>query len=296
MNATWYYAALQPGSGTYMLAGTSDPNEFQQTFTANQSGYRLVDFSIVWQQGRLYYTGYWLAVSEPANQTLLWDVNLDGLNTQTVDISNQGKRMTRIQSFPQQELAAFSALFEPGTGAGQLFNDSLVQFPDDVTGKFSDLTLAGLGYDSVEGRMFGCSLGKVANAQFVWNLDWNTLSATAQQLASNGLVLSAVSAYPNAPDFDDYFAANLAPFVMGYAYAVGYNGQVVSNGYGLARGPNESQNANAAFTPDVRMNLTGVSDAITGMALELLLLKYPSITLDSPFWPLIASMVPNPDP
>jgi uncharacterized protein (TIGR03437 family) len=83
---------------------------------------------------------------------------------------------------------------------------------------------------------------------------------------------------------------------MGYAYAVGYNGQVAANGYGFARSPNERQNPNTALTPTTRCNLASISKAITGIALELLLLKNPSVTLDTPFWPLISSMVPNPNP
>jgi len=82
----------------------------------------------------------------------------------------------------------------------------------------------------------------------------------------------------------------------GYAYAVGYNGQVAANGYGFARSPNEPQNGNKAFTPTTRCNLASISKAITGIALEVLIRKYPSVTLDTPFWPLISSMVPNPDP
>jgi uncharacterized protein (TIGR03437 family) len=203
--------------------------------------------------------------------------------------------MTRIQPFPQQDAAAMSALFEPGSGGYVLWNTSLPEFPTDTTGKWAGYTLVGLGYDQVEGHMVGCWESKIASAQFVWNQDWNTLQAAAQQMAANGLILRAVSAYPNAPDFDDYFAANLAPFVMGYAYAVSQNGQVVSNGYGFARGPHETPNSNVALTPATRINLASISKAVTGIALEVLMQQKPSITLDMPFWPFIASMVPNPD-
>ena len=296
MNATSYYAALEPGSASYMLLQTYDPKVFQQTFVTNQSGYRLVDFTITWEQNQLSYVGYWLAVAAPAHQTLVWDVDFTDLNTQWNTLSGQGMRMTRIQPFPQQDAAAFSALFEAGSGEYVLWDVSLPEFPQDTTGKWAAYTLVGLGYGVVSGHMIGCWRDLVDSAQFVWNQDWNTLSATAQQMAANGLILRAVSAYPNAPDFNDYFAANLAPFVMGYAYAVGKNGQVISKGYGLARGPNESQNPNVALTPDVRINLASISKAITGIALEVLIEQYPAITLDTPFWPLIASMVPNPDP
>jgi hypothetical protein len=34
MNATWYYASFIPGTAKYQLLRTSDPNIFQQTFTA----------------------------------------------------------------------------------------------------------------------------------------------------------------------------------------------------------------------------------------------------------------------
>lgn len=295
MNATWYYAAFQPGSANYMLF-RGDPSQFQQTFTANQSAYSLVDFSITFEQGQVFYTGYWIAVSAPANQTMVWGLSFNDLTTQWTDLSNQNNRMTRIQAFPQQDDSAYSALFEPGSDPYVLYDDAFADFSEDVTTKFASNTLVGLGYDMVYGSMMGCWRQLVPSAQFVWNQDWNTLSATAQQLAASGLILSGVAAYPNAPDFDDYFAANLAPFVMGYAYALGKNGQMISNGYGFARGPNETQNANVAFTPNVRINIASVSKAVTGLALEALVLQYPHITLDSPFWPLISSMVPNPDP
>lgn len=296
MNATWYYAALEQGSGSYMLLQTYDPKVFQQTFAANQSGYRLVDFAIIREQNQLSYVGYWLSVASPVNQTLVWNLDWNDLVTQWTTLSGNGMRMTRVQSFPQQDAAAFSALFEAGGGAYFLWGVSLPEFPLDTTGKFAGYSLVGLAYDMVEGDMIGCWRDKVSSAQFVWNQDWTTLQATAQQMAANGLILRAVSPYPSAPDFDDYFAANLAPFVMGYSYAVGKNGQVVTSGYGFARGPHETQNPNTAFTPSARINLASVSKVITGTALEVLIQKYPAITLDTPFWPLIARMVPNPDP
>jgi uncharacterized protein (TIGR03437 family) len=296
MNATWYYSAFAPGSGSYQLIRTSDPNVFQQTFAANKSGYRLVDFAITWEQSELYYVGYWLAVTSPVSQTLVWDLNYTDLGTQWTMLSGQGMRMARIQPFPQKDATAFSALFGAGSGGYVLENRSLPNFPEEVTGKWTGNTLVGLGYDPVGGQMAGCWGVKVPSAQFVWNQDWSTLQATAQQMAANGLILSAISAYPNAPDFDDYFAANLQPFVMGYSYAVGYNGQMVAEGYGFARSPNQSQNPNKAFTTTSRSNLASISKAITGIALEALILKYPALTLDTPFWPLIASMVPKPDP
>ena len=296
MNATSYYAALEQGSGSYMLLQTYDPKIFQQTFTANQAGYRLVDFAITWEQNQLSYVGYWLAISSPVNQTLVWDLAWSDLNTQWATLSNQGMRMTRIQPSPQQDEAAFSALFEAGSGAYVLWDVSLPEFPLDTAGKWAGSSLVGLGYDLTSGNMVGCWRDKVNSAQFIWNQNWNVLQATAKQMAASGLILRAMSVYPSAPDFDDYFSANLAPFVMGYAYAVGKNGQVLANGYGYARGPHESQNPNVAFTPDLRINLASISKAVTGIALEVLIQQTPSINLDLPFWPLIASMVPNPHP
>lgn len=298
MNSTWYYAAFEPASPgfAYLVLGTTDPNEFQQFFATNQSGYQLVDFAITWEQTQLFYVGYWLGVSSPVNQTLVWDLDYADLSTQWTTLSGEGMRMTRIQAFPQQSAAAFTALFEAGTGAYVLWNTGLPDFSAAVTNKFAAYSLVGLGYDLVNGNMVGCWRNLVSSAQFVWNQDWTTLQATAQQMAANGLILTAISVYPNAPDFDDYFAANLAPFVMGYAYAVSKNGQVVSEGYGLARGPNQANNPNTAFTPASRINLASISKAVTGIALEVLLPMYPSITLDTPFWPLIQSMVPDPDP
>jgi uncharacterized protein (TIGR03437 family) len=295
MNATWYYASFVPGTAQYQLLRTSDPNMFQQTFTANQSGYRLVDFAITWELNQLYYVGCWLAVPSPVNQTLVWDLSLSAFSAQVTALTGQNMRMTRVQPFPQQDATAYSGLFEAGSGSWAWYFLGLPNFPNK-TQSLSGVTLSGLAYDLTSGEMIGCWGNKVASAQFVWDLDWNTLQTTAQQMAANGLVLTAVSAYPNAPDFDDYFAANLQPFVMGYAYSLAYNGQVVSEGYGYSRGPLQPSNPNTPFTPTSRSNLASVSKWVTAIALEMLLLKYPSITLDMPFWPLISSMVPNPHP
>jgi uncharacterized protein (TIGR03437 family) len=290
MNATWYYAVLEQGSGNYTLLRTSDQNVFQQAFTANQSGYRLVDFTITWEQGQLYYTGYWIAVASQANQMLVW--TLDSWGT----LSGEGMRLTRVQPFPQMDVTAYCALYEPGTEGYVLWFAGVEQFPIDTTGKWAGSSLVGLGYDIVNGQVVGCWQDNVKPYQFVWNQDWNTLQATAQTMAANGLILRAVSAYPSAPDWDDYFATYLAPLVMGYSYAVGQNGQIVAEGYGFARGPNETQNPNVAFTPNTRINFASVSKVIAGIALEVMIQQYPTITLDTQFWPLIASMVPNPDP
>jgi len=296
MNATWYYASFVPGTAKYQLLRTSDPNMFQQTFTANKSGYRLVDFAITWELTELYYVGYWLAVPSAVNQTLVWDLGITPFSAQVTALTGQNMRMTRVQPFPQQDSTAYSALFEPGSGSWAWYYLGLPNFESKATQSLTGVTLNGLGYDLVSGQMIGCWGNKVPSAQFVWNQDWNTLQATAQQMAANGLVLTAVSAYPNAPDFDDYFAANLQPFVMGYAYSLAYNGTVASEGYGYSRSSKQPNNANTPFTPASRSNLASVSKWITAIALEVLLLKYPSVTLDTPFWPLISSMVPNPDP
>jgi uncharacterized protein (TIGR03437 family) len=295
MNATWYYAAFQPGTAAYQLIRTSDPNVFQQTFAANQSGYRLVDFAITWELNQLSYVGYWLAVTSPANQTLVWDVDGAGLNKASTTLGNQGLGMTRIQPFPQQDTPAYSVLAEPAN-AWYWWITGLPKFSGRVAQGFPGTSLIGLGYDMVYGNMAGCWGPSAASEQFVWNLDWNTMQATARQMAASGLVLTAITAYPNAPNFDDYFAANLQPYVMGYSYSVGYNGQVVSEGYGLSRSSHQPVNPGTPFTKDSRSNLASVSKWVTAIALEVLLQQYPNITLDTPFWPLISAMVPNPHP
>ena len=137
MSATWYYAALEQGSGSYMLLQTYDPKVFQQTFATNQSGYRLVDFTIKWEQNQLSYVGYWLAVTSPVNQTLVRNLIYGDLTTQWNKLSGQGMRMTRIQPFPQQDATAMSALFEQGTGSYVLWYVSLPEFPFDTTGKWA---------------------------------------------------------------------------------------------------------------------------------------------------------------
>jgi len=296
MNRTWYYGSFVPGTGNYSLLQTSDPDEFQQMFAQRQGSSTLVDFNIAWEQGQLYCSGYWLASGSAETQTLVWDMSFQDLVNAWNSLSASGNRMTRIQAFPQQDTTAFSALFEQGSGAYVLYDEPALPFAADVTGKWAGETLVGLGFDPVSGNLAGCWRDLVNPSQFVFSQDWDTLTAATQQAAAGGMMLEAMAAYPNAPSFDDYFEANLAPFSMGYGYAVALNGEIVANGTGYARSPLEAQNPSVPFTGDTRLNLASVSKAVTGIALEVLLQQQPQITLDTPFWPLIRSQAPNPDP
>jgi len=298
-NRTWYYAAFKQGSGNYELLQTSDLNDFQQAFTQYQSGYTLVDFNVAWQRGTIYYTGYWLANSPGSNsagQAMVWGLDFNALVTQSSSLASKGTRMTRVQAYPDKTNTVFAALFAPSNNGYVLYSEPIQTFFTDVTTKFGGNSLSGLSFDPVAGDMVGCWLNKVTPSQFVYNQTWDALMASAQQSSAGGMILTAMTAYPNAPDFDDYFAEFEAPFVEGSSYAVALNGNVIASGGGYARGPNEKANPNTPFTPDSRMNIASVSKAVTGIALEALLLQNPSITLDSPFWPLIQSKVPNLDP
>jgi len=296
MNRTWYYGSFVPGTGSYSLLQTTDPTEFQQTFAQQQGSSTLVDFNIAWEQGQILYSGYWLASSAPQTQTLVWDMSFQDLVDAWNSLNASGNRMTRIQAYPQQDQTAFSALFEQGSGAYVLYVEPAIPFAADVAGKWAAESLVGLGFDPVSGNLAGCWRDHVSPSQFVFSQDWDALTAATQQAAANGMMLQAMTAYPNAPSFDDYFEANLAPFSMGYGYAVALNGQIIANGTGYSRGPLEAQNPNVPFTGDTRLNLASVSKSVTGIALEVLLLQQPQITLDTPFWPLIQSQVPTPDP
>jgi uncharacterized protein (TIGR03437 family) len=299
LNRTWFYGAYQKGTGNYQLFQTSDPSAFQQMFTQLQNTHKLVDFNIAWELGNLSYSGYWLAnaaSAKPAGQTLIWDLSLNDLTSQWKTLSAQGQLMTRIQAYPQNAGTMYSALFAPSKDGYLLDYGPADTFFTDVNGKFSGNSLAGIAFDPTSGDMLGCWLNKVTPSEFVSNQNWDALTATAQKASAGGMVLTAMAAYPNAPSFDDYFETNEAPFVEGYAYAVALNGTVIANGEGFARSANESNHPSVPYTPDSRMNLASVSKAITGIALEVLLVQNPTYTLDTPFWPLIQNQVPTPDP
>jgi uncharacterized protein (TIGR03437 family) len=296
MNRTWFYGAYTQGTGNYQLFRTSDPNAFQQMFTQLASTYTLVDFNIAWELGQVYYSGYWLASAKPSGQMVVWDVIFSDLATQVTDLVNKGMRMNRVQAYPQNAGTVFSAIFSPGSGSYVFFDEVTDTFFKDVAGRFSGNSLVDVSFDPVSGNMVGFWGNKVTPAQFVSNQDWATLSAAAQQNAGSGMILASMSAYPNAPDFDTYFAVNEAPFVEGYAYAVALNGNVISSSSGFARNAAQPANPNKPYTPDTRQNMASSSKAVTGIALQVLIGQNPSITLESPFWPLIQKMVPNPDP
>ena len=298
LNRTWFYGAFQKGTGNYQLLRTADANAFQQMFTQLQSTFTLVDFNAAWELGKVYYSGYWLANapnSQPAGQMLLWDLDFKSLTSQLTTLNGQDMRMTRIQAYPRNAVTLFSALLAPGTDSHVFYDEVAATFFDDVANRFSGNSLVGIAFDPTSGYMLGAWRKKVTPSQFVSNQNWETLTATAQQQSANGLVLTAMAAYPNAPSFDDFFEANEAPFVEGYAYAVAFNGQVIAGGGGYARNAHQPMNPSVPFTPDTRMNIASVSKAVTGIALEVLLLQ-KGISLDAPFWPLVQSKVPNPDP
>jgi uncharacterized protein (TIGR03437 family) len=295
LNRTWYYAAFQKGSAKYQLYQTTDPNAFQQMFTQLQSGYRLVDFNITRQQGQLLYSGYWLAVSPAAQQTLVWALDYSDFSTQWTTLSKQNMRMVRVQAFPQDSGALYSAVYSPGSDGYYLYNQPANTFFGTVA-KTAGVTLVDLSYEVSSGSMVGCWRQQQNPSQFVQNQTWSALLTAGQQAASSGMVLTSLTSYPNAPDFESFFAENLAPYVMGYAYAVSLNGTVLSNGYGYARNSVQPANPNTPFTATTRQNIASSSKVIAGLATQVLIQQNPSINIDSPFWPLIKSMVPNPDP
>ncbi len=295
MNRTWFYGAFKTGANAnnFQFISTTDPNAFQQAFTQYQSGYTLVDFNIAWQRGQLIYTGYWLASAANPKQTLVWDLDYADLSTQWTSLSASGMRMMKVQAYPQKGGTVYSAIFAPSTAGYYLYNQPVDTFFTTV-GNTTGNTLSGMAFDPVQGRMIGCWLNKATPSQFVSNQTWETLTATAA--AASGMVVTAMAAYPNAPDFDDFFQTNEAPFVEGYAYAVALNGNIIANGGGFSRNSAQPNNPNTPFTPDSRMNIASSSKVIAGLATQALIQQNPSITIDSPFWPLIQSMVPSPDP
>jgi uncharacterized protein (TIGR03437 family) len=296
MNRTWFYGVFQPGTGDYYFLRTTDQNAFQQAFTQRQGSYNLVDFDISWQLGAIYYSGYWLAATPAKSQLLLLNQTFQDLDNARNRLSGSNQRMTRVQAFPQQDAATYNALLEPGSDSSALYSEPIANFATDIDAKFSANTLIGIAFDPISGNLTGCFRGKAASSLFVHNQDWPTLTATVQQAAAKGLMLQGLCSYPNAPSFDDYFATNLAPFTMGYAYAVAKDGVIIGSGGGYARSPFEADNPAVPFTPDTRLNLASSSKSITAVTLEALLQLYPNITLDSPFWPLIQAKVPNPHP
>lgn len=295
MNRTWFYGALVPGTGAAFLLRTADPTAFQQAFTSRQGSATLVDFNVAWELGQIYYSGYWLTSGTPKSQMLVSTANFTDLGTQWTTLSNNGYRMSRVQAYPQQDVTAFYALFETGSGGYVLYSEPLAAFAADVASKFAGNTLTGMDFDPVTGNMVGAWRAKTSPTQFVSNQDWPALSTTVQQAVTSGMTLQSITAYPNSPDFDDYFEANLAPFTAGYGYAVAKDGVIIGNGGGYGRLAQEKQNPSAPFTADTRLNLASVSKAITGITLEVLCQMF-NLSLDQPFWPLIKSQVPSPDP
>jgi uncharacterized protein (TIGR03437 family) len=195
------------------------------------------------------------------------------------------------QAYPQSATSVFAALFEAGSGSSVVHDFTVDTFAGEVA-TLSSNTLNGLGYDPVEGHLVGCWSRLVPGAQFFIDQDWDTLTAMAQTAASN---LQALAVYPDAPSFDDYFEANLAPYVMGYAYAVAKDGEIIADGGGFARSPQESENPGLPYTADSRMTLASVSKAITGVALEVLAMQ-KGISLDTPFLPPLSGKVSSNNP
>jgi uncharacterized protein (TIGR03437 family) len=290
MNQSWYYGAFQRGSANYFFFQTSSSNEFIATFTSRKSAYTLVDFNVSWQGGRLVYSGCWVAALNPTPQTLLLDIatGIDGLQSQASQFIN-AMQMTRVQSYPFNASGgeAFAALYQTGQGTGVVHDMPILAFVTEVEATLAQYTLAGLGYNPVSGNLTGTWQTLVAGANFFVDLPWDRLNAMMQQGSSS---LGALAVYPDAPSFDDYFQENVAPYVMGYGYAVARHGRIMASGGGYATSPSEQSNPGYPYGPDTRMTLASVSKAITGVALQKLALQKGWQLNKQNFLPLLQNM------
>jgi uncharacterized protein (TIGR03437 family) len=289
-NRTFYYAACQPGTGAWQLMQVQDGNSFANVVANYQNQYYLADFNIAFENEQLMYYAYLLEGTR--NQSLQGPYNYSNLRSEwnTLSTAASPSQMVRVQAYPTSNGAMYLALFEAGPGSypfhqwpvflGTTTNLSTSQSFESQVQSLSSNTLTGICYEPVDGYLAGC-WGQLQNgAQYFQDLTWAALSALVQ----TGRVPVTLTVYPDAPDWDDYFEANLAPQVMGYAYAVAKNGQtILTGGGGLARGPNEASNPNQPFTPDTRINLASVSKAITGVGLEIFVGQVPEQSFQTPF-------------
>lgn len=294
LNRTWYYGAFQAGPANYFTLQTPDSKTFMGAFTSHQTSYTLVDFNVSWQAGQLLYSGFWIAANTPATQLLSLDLSsFDDLSSQATQYSSAQvpMEMTRVQAYPLAANAGFAALYQAGKGTGIVHDMDFTDFLSEV-GTLSGNTLLGLGYNPVEGHLTGAWQSQITGAEFFVDQTWDALVLMAQ---SGSGTLATVAVYPDAPSFDDYFEANLAPYVMGYGYAVAKGGQIIASGGGYARSPHEAQNPSLAYSADSRMTLASVSKAITGVALETLVLQ-KGISFDDPFLSLLNGKANSPYP
>jgi uncharacterized protein (TIGR03437 family) len=293
LNRSWYYCAFQPGSADYLTLQTADPAAFMAAFNNRQTSYTLVDFNVSWQGGQLLYSGFWTAnVRTP--QLLVLDLpSFADLSAQAMQYSSAQApmEMTRVQAYPLAANVGFAALYQAGKGTGIVHDMDFPDFLSEV-GSLPGNTLVGLAYNPVEGHLAGTWQAQIIGAEFFVDQTWDTVAVMAQ---SGSNKLAALAVYPDAPSFDDYFEANLAPYVMGYGYAVGRNGQIIASGGGYARSPHEADNPALAYSADSRMTLASVSKAITGVAIEKLALQ-KGISLDDPFLPLLNGKATSPYP
>jgi len=294
-NRTFFYGACQQGTGSWLLMEFEDEDSFYAGFQNNQGGYFLLDFNVSFQNGQLRYYGYWLTGSK--QQSMIRALPFDQLVTQWKAAANDSTspmQMTRVQAYPFSDVATFHAILEAGTGSYAFFHLPVYQSVSEnepITKSFAtevaaitNGTVRGLGYDPVGGFMTGCWGPLSSGAQFFQDVEWDALNKMALSNGA-GSILTALAVYPDAPDWDDYLQANLAPYVMGYGYAVARNGQtIITGGAGLARGPNEPQNPSMPFTADSRINLASISKAITGVAMEVFIAQNSATqSLDSLF-------------
>src|ERR1700728_554458 len=290
MNRTWCYAALQPGAPTYFFHQSASAPDFLSTFQSKQAAYTMVDFNVTWQDGQLIYSGCWAAQANPAPQTLLLDIatSITGLQAQAKQFQST-MQMTRLQAYPLKGEVAYAALYRSGQGSGQVHDMTFPNFESEVT-TLSGNTLAGIGYNSLSGHLVGTWQSAISGATFFVDQSWADVQS---KLQAAPVSLIALAAYPDAPDFDDYFEANLGPFVMGYGYAVARDGDIIASGGGYARSTSEALNPGTPFTADTALTLASVSKAIAGVALEKLAMQ-KGWSLDMPFLPLLNGKASNP--
>jgi CubicO group peptidase (beta-lactamase class C family) len=291
---------FEPGTDGYYLWAGSDDVQLQAKITElSASGLRMVDVASYMDVGGRRWVGVWR--SGAGNQIVRLADSQFAFQVKAAAAASLGLQPTTIEVVDDAGTLKYSGIFRPGTDSAQVLYASSWNALSDRW-----LALSRTGYRLADAHAVISNGKRLYAAVFRAGSDDHDLvsasSVTAFErkatvLRQRGLALSRMiydpgEALPPAP-----FAAALLPLddhTIGYSYAIVDDLGLVNaeGGVGWARGPLDGS---VPMTANQRVQLASMSKTITAVALMRVVELY-GINIEAPFYPLVASRLPNPAP
>ncbi len=296
-----YSGAFVPGSGAhYLWVGVDWASLTSKWTELGAQGQRLVDLETWVEGGTRRWAGVWRAGNDGY---YLWaGVDWNSLVAKWKELAPQGLRLVDLEVYEHNGALRYAGVWRGGSGGYALWAG--VGW-NAFAKKWLELSQSGLrlvdleAYTAAGRRLYaGVFAAGTDGYELVGASSSSVLTSKIQSLGAAGkqLVRLEIDAGQDQPPpaFAAAFADVLDNQAIGYSFAVVEDGVVTSaGGAGYARAPWESSYDGVAMTGQKRVQLASVSKSITAVTL-IHLFAEKGLSLDTPFFPYVASVLPAP--